>query len=720
MAEHKYNVKFLGLKDSLSETRHKFMQHMPQMFKVSQDQIDKIIAKAPITLGKNLDLDKAELIGRRIESIGGIIKIEIDRQVTIQDSENEQRKTSDPESKFNIFIDEINGDRAKHNVVKCLKNIVNKDYTFVKNKLLKKLPSKIPGDYSCEEAEKIKIELEDFGSRISIKESDTSSSEVLRDTPSRGKQDGMKVKKSSIIICISILVPIIAIFCINHFQLQSKMNEVLRDDPRNSGIEVSVHFGNYINYSVLVYDLRSVSGRNSMGDVFRVFLQFANRVKSKRFGEIKLCFRGNMKFKISGDYFQKLGKEYSSQNPIYTVRTFPENLMNPDGSRAYSGWTGGLFGVLRGQVEDFNDFHRKWYLEEENYLTKEGLSIMEVLGIAIILGLIPASIARGKGRSFAGWWIYGAALFIIALPHALLIKPDQAAIEKRQIDEGMKKCPFCAEMIKVEAKICRYCGREFQCNKFQHSKQLTQEREEHKAEERAVEKEAEPKRNEDAARLWQVKPRAGIKPAELRSGWEREEWVFGGKWVLATILGSAVALTLFYSTGFYKVLHDSLGTSGGNLVGGLILGVIVGMAQWFVLRQQISKAGWWILATAMGRVAGNGLISLGFTALKGLLSYSSASWITQPISGAILGIAQWFVLRQQISKAGWWILATTMGVLISSKILYSGGLRLYRPIIGLFGQILSWSIIGVISGMVLGAITGIALVWLLRNPTSEA
>ena len=85
---------------------------------------------------------------------------------------------------------------------------------------------------------------------------------------------------------------------------------------------------------------------------------------------------------------------------------------------------------------------------------------MEVLIIAIIIGLIPASIARSKGHGFIGWWIYGAALFIVALPHALLIKPNQALIEKRQMGEGMKKCPFCAEMIKNDAKVCHYCGRD--------------------------------------------------------------------------------------------------------------------------------------------------------------------------------------------------------------------------------------------------------------------
>ena len=87
---------------------------------------------------------------------------------------------------------------------------------------------------------------------------------------------------------------------------------------------------------------------------------------------------------------------------------------------------------------------------------------MEWIPIAILIGLIPAVIARSKGRGFFRWWIYGAAFFIIALPHALLIKPKQALIEKRQIAEGMKKCPFCASMIKSDAKVCRYCGRESQ------------------------------------------------------------------------------------------------------------------------------------------------------------------------------------------------------------------------------------------------------------------
>ena len=172
------------------------------------------------------------------------------------------------------------------------------------------------------------------------------------------------MKKSIFIVASLLVTVIIAVYALNYLQLQRPMNEVMKADYRNTGVQVSVHYSIYVGFSTLIYNLTDVSTSNSPADVFRILLQYAENVKAKKFKSVELQFRGRPKFLIDGDYFRKLGEEYSFQIAVYTMRTFPENLRNPDGTRAYSEWTGGWLGVLNQQMQDFNDFHKKWYAHD--------------------------------------------------------------------------------------------------------------------------------------------------------------------------------------------------------------------------------------------------------------------------------------------------------------------------------------------------------------------
>jgi hypothetical protein len=155
-----------------------------------------------------------------------------------------------------------------------------------------------------------------------------------------------------------------AVFGWNHFTLQRQASQVISGDSRNSGIKISAHYQWFVNPSVIIFDLRKVSGGKSMLDVSRTPLQFAEKQKDNHVERVVLSCKGTAKFILKGEYFHTLGSEYHFQNSAYTLRTLPENVYQLDGSPAFSTWRGGLIGVLGKQMEDLNEFHRHWYLTD--------------------------------------------------------------------------------------------------------------------------------------------------------------------------------------------------------------------------------------------------------------------------------------------------------------------------------------------------------------------
>ncbi|HXS94149.1 MAG TPA: hypothetical protein VN736_06050 [Candidatus Limnocylindrales bacterium] len=162
------------------------------------------------------------------------------------------------------------------------------------------------------------------------------------------------------IIVLMLLVGSIAGW--NYITLSKPVDTTLGQDSRNHGIEVRVHYHNYISPSVLSFDLRSVSGDNSMADVFRVFLQSSKALREHEFEKVELQYRGDVRFFLEGKYFKQLGSEFDFQNPVYTMRTFTSHLYRPDGTKAFPEWTGGWLGVMTKELDQFSEFHKQWYL----------------------------------------------------------------------------------------------------------------------------------------------------------------------------------------------------------------------------------------------------------------------------------------------------------------------------------------------------------------------
>jgi hypothetical protein len=162
----------------------------------------------------------------------------------------------------------------------------------------------------------------------------------------------------------AILLGIVVVFCANYFRLGMYADQAVSADSRNSGIEISLHYANYVDPNDIVLDIRSVSATNSKMDVTRVLLQVAAKLSSRHFAQVYLASKGSAKFKLSGDYFQEIGEEYPYQNAIFTIRTMPENVLELDGTHAYGTWTGGILGVVMQQMKDFGDFEDRWFAND--------------------------------------------------------------------------------------------------------------------------------------------------------------------------------------------------------------------------------------------------------------------------------------------------------------------------------------------------------------------
>lgn len=163
---------------------------------------------------------------------------------------------------------------------------------------------------------------------------------------------------------------VVAVVVWNYSSVGYPVASRLSEDPRNAKVSLWTYHQYGLVPSVLVVDLRRVDDQAAAMDVLRALFHSAESLKDVKFERVVLAYKGSAKLMMDGAYFRKVGQDFESQNPIYTMRTLPENIHRLDGSAAYGTWTGGLLGVWGKQMEDLGKFSEDWYLRD---LSKDAL-----------------------------------------------------------------------------------------------------------------------------------------------------------------------------------------------------------------------------------------------------------------------------------------------------------------------------------------------------------
>ena len=176
---------------------------------------------------------------------------------------------------------------------------------------------------------------------------------------------------------------------------------------------------------------------------------------------------------------------------------------------------------------------------------------------------------------------------------------------------------------------------------------------------------------------------------------------FLGQWVLATSIGWPVGIFLAFllSYGVVNLFYPK----ETNLILGLCLGAGVGYSQWHIINKYFKISAWWIWASAIGIglpfVVEVLLDELGGVEY-GLVNDILGQFITGVIGGLLIGLLQINVVKSLSKKGIWWIFISPLawGISwLSTEI---------AEVVGIF----------IIGGVVHGAITGIAFLWLLKFP----
>jgi hypothetical protein len=177
-------------------------------------------------------------------------------------------------------------------------------------------------------------------------------------------------------------------------------------------------------------------------------------------------------------------------------------------------------------------------------------------------------------------------------------------------------------------------------------------------------------------------------------------------WTLATMAGMLAGFLPFIL--FMQLVDLAL----ARLIFPLWAGALVGLFQWMVLRRYIAYCGDWVWNGVAGWALG---YALGLIVIQ-IFSVSVIGAVAgYLLFGAIVAVIQWPVLHREIPNVVPWVLASVAGWALGA-LAGQGVLNLIVPAGEPVPQVISTLVIAAVTGLVAGAVTGLALVYIVRQP----
>ena len=216
------------------------------------------------------------------------------------------------------------------------------------------------------------------------------------------------------------------------------------------------------------------------------------------------------------------------------------------------------------------------------------------------------------------------------------------------------------------------------------------------------------------------------------------------RWLAANGLGEMVGLGLTFVVGALVIprLGDQqsmLAILASFLVAvasGAIEATLVGLGQWWAMHPwftSITPRKWW-LATLLGALVA---YVLGYlpTTLMSLSEQASGTpapaaepeqWLVLllaaalgVVGGAVLSFAQWLTMRNKVHGSSIWMPANMLAWLVGMPLIF-WGIDFAQNLGGILWIVLFMAGVLLITGMVVGGIHGVFLVWLSRGQASKA